>query len=96
VELFQKALEAKAAESFRKRIYNNFGIALAKLGKYPQALETFNKGGDRGQAYNNLGCIYLHQGQKEKAIQSFNKALEVRDTFYLKALQNLKTANTSY
>lgn len=96
VEFFQKALEAKSAGSFRKRIYNNFGLVLAKLGKHSQALEIFNKGGDRGQAYNNLGCIYLHQGQKEKAIQSFNKAIEVRDTFYLKALQNLKTANTSY
>lgn len=96
VELFQKALEAKAAGSFRKRIYNNLGMVLAKLGKYSQALETFTKGGDKGQAYNNLGCVYLHQGQREKAIQSFNKALEVRDTFYLKALRNLKNASTSY
>ena len=71
-------------------------MALAKLGKYSQALETFTKGGDKGQAHNNLGCVYLHQGQREKAIQSFNKALEVRDTFYLKALQNLKSASTSY
>jgi tetratricopeptide (TPR) repeat protein len=96
VEFFHKALDVKEAGSFRERIYNNLGMALAKLGKYSQALEAFTKGGDRAQAHNNLGCVYLHQGQREKAIQSFNKALEVKDTFYLKALQNLKSASTFY
>jgi tetratricopeptide (TPR) repeat protein len=71
------------------------GLALAKLGKYEEALVVFTEHGDEAQAYNNLGCVYLQKGEKKKAIRSFEKALEIKPAFYHRASQNLKKAKAA-
>jgi Flp pilus assembly protein TadD len=74
------------------RLYNNLGLALAKLGRDEEALLAFMEHGNEAQALNNLGCVYLQQGEQKKAIRAFEKALEIKPDFYHKASQNLKKA----
>ena len=80
------------SKTWEKKLYNNLGLALGKLGRYPEALEAFTHGGDEAQAYNNLGCLYLDNGDYERAAACFERATELRTSFYAKANDNLKKA----
>ena len=76
----------------RKVGYNNLGAALAKLGRYDEALEAFKHGGDEAKAYNNLGVVYLGEKRYQEAIAAFEKAMQLSPSHYLKAGENLKIA----
>ncbi len=89
VLVFQEALKTKATHG---KIYNNLGVALGKLGRYQEALEAFKRGGDEAQAYNNLGCMYFQQGEYYKAILNFQKAMDIKNTYYINAANNLERA----
>jgi len=93
VQAFNEALKIDKSDA---KIYNNLGMALAKLGRYEWAMEAFKKGGDTAAAYNNMGFVYLQMGERDKAIRSFEKAIESRPTFYLKASENLKKAKMDH
>ena len=92
INSFNKALQMKFTQ---KRVYNNLGLALCRTGRYSEALKAFREGGDEAQAYNNLGCFYLWDGKPEAAITSFEKAIGVKPSFYNKASENLRRAQTS-
>jgi tetratricopeptide (TPR) repeat protein len=78
-----------------KKIYNNMGLALGKLGRYDEALEAFKKAGDEASAYNNLGCVYLAQNKYREAAGAFQKAVELNPKYYEKARENMKYAEAS-
>jgi tetratricopeptide (TPR) repeat protein len=89
VEAFTEALKTAPAQN---KIYNNLGLALAKLGRDREALEAFKNGGDAAKAYNNLGVIYLGEKRYQEAIAAFEKAVQLSPSYYAKANENLKSA----
>ena len=74
------------------KVANNLGLALAKLGRFPQAFDAFKKGTDQAKAYNNIGIALLEAGQPQRAIVCFEKAIDLQPTFYEKANENLVQA----
>jgi cell division septation protein DedD len=92
VAAFRKALVCGPAS---RKIYNNLGLTLAKMGRYDEAWEAFALGGGEAEAHNNLGCVLLYRGEHEKARRSFEKALEASPTFYPRAVNNLEWAQRS-
>ena len=89
IEAYNKAIELRHREP---KVFNNLAMALANLGRYEEALDAFKKAGGEAQAYNNLGCIFLNLRKFNKAEQCFEKAIELKPTFYAKALENMKKA----
>jgi tetratricopeptide (TPR) repeat protein len=89
VKSYNKAIELRYREP---RVYNNLALALANLGRYEETLEAFKEAGGEAQAYNNLGCIFLNLRKYKNAEQCFKKAIELKPTFYAKALENMKKA----
>lgn len=89
VKTFTMALDSGGVEN---KVYNNLALALAKLGRFEEALEAFKRGGDEARAYNNLGYLYLLDGQAEKAVESFRRAIELNPLFYERAQKNLNRA----
>jgi len=77
------------------KVANNLGLALCRLGRYPEAIEAFKRAGDEAQAYNNLGCFHLQQKDYERAIAAFERAIGLRPAFYAQASENLKKAQAS-
>lgn len=79
-------------KAFKERVCNNLGVALARLGKYEQALEAFRIVGNDAGAYNNLGYVLFLEGRHKEAVQYFEKAMQLSPTYYTKADGNLKRA----
>ncbi len=85
----------KRAESLapqNQKVNYQLGMALAGQKRYPEALESFMKGGDEAQAYNNIGVYLFGDGQYEEAAKCFQHAIELRPTFYQEAKGNLQRA----
>ena len=77
IENFQKAIELKPDDA---SYYNNYGLALARGGKFPEAQEALNKAAaldppGAGRYYYNLGALLVNAGQNEAAGDTFKKAL---------------------
>lgn len=84
------AANAKALENFQKAIalkpddaayFNNYGLALARAGKFPEAQENLNKAATldpagAGRYFYNLGALLVNAGQNEPAGIAFKKAIE--------------------
>lgn len=84
------ALNAKSLEAFQKAItlkpddaayFNNYGLALARAGKFPEAQENLNKAAaldpaGAGRYFYNLGALLVNAGQNEPAGVAFKKAIE--------------------
>jgi tetratricopeptide (TPR) repeat protein len=68
---------------------------LGKLGRYEEALNIFEKAGDRAAVYNNLGCIYMEHDRYREAEVAFKKAIEINPSFYEKANRNLEMARAA-
>ena len=62
---------------------NNKGLALSKLGKYPEAIECYEKAlaidGNYSIALNNKGDALFKLGRYPEAIECFEKALDSKD-----------------
>ncbi|BCS89627.1 SPOR domain-containing protein [Pseudodesulfovibrio sediminis] len=89
VECFRRALKAGGVSA---RTYNNLGLALARMGRLDEALESFKYAGGEAKANNNLGYVLLSDNQPAKAVPYFEKALELSPSYYVKAADNLKRA----
>jgi len=74
------------------RIYNTLGLALAKAGRYDEALRAFKKGKDEAAAYNNIGYIYLTEGKYAQATEVLEKAIRINPRYYVKAHENMERA----
>jgi len=76
-EAYQKAIELKPAES---AYVNNFGTALVRMKKLPEALAAFEKAAqidppNAAKYYYNLGAVLMNTGQTENAGDAFKKAI---------------------
>ncbi len=91
VRTFQEAM--KLGGSSQKKIANNLGLSLAKLGHYDLAYDAYLRGMDSAKAYNNLGVAFLDEGHYARASRCFEKAIETQPTFYEKAKENLTVSN---
>lgn len=89
------AFEEALRKSGDKKIFNNYGLALMKLGKNNEAFEAFMKADSEAAAYNNIGYMYMIEGKKEEAKKSFKKAIEINPQFYVRAYENLQKANSA-
>jgi len=78
-----------------RRAYNNLALVLYKLGHDEDALLAFKHGGDEAAAYNNMGCLYLADRKYDKAKAAFEKAIGMRATYFAKAQENLKKAESA-
>ncbi|WP_080507621.1 tetratricopeptide repeat protein [Bryobacter aggregatus] len=77
IENFQKAIELKPDDA---SYYNNYGLALARGGKFAEAQEALNKAAaldpaGAGRYYYNLGALMVNAGQNEAAGEVFKKAI---------------------
>ncbi|MBZ2186529.1 MAG: tetratricopeptide repeat protein [Bryobacter sp.] len=75
---FKKAIELKGDDA---AYYNNYGLALARSGKFPEAQESLNKAAQldpagAGRYFYNLGALLVNAGQNEPAGEAFRKAIE--------------------
>lgn len=89
VDAFRRALKNGQVSA---RTYNNLGLALTRMGRLDEALESFKYAGGEARANNNLGYVLLTNNQPGKAVAYFERALELSPNFYVKAADNLKRA----
>lgn len=76
IETYNKALTLKPDDA---SIHNNYGLFLAKAGKFPDATAELEKAAQLEPAnackyYYNLGALYTNAGQVDPAIDAFKKA----------------------
>lgn len=80
---YQKTLEYEYAE--KRKVYNNIGVALTKLGRFYESAESFILALALDpyyvEAHNNLGEAYKKTGLIEKALQSCERALDIDPDF---------------
>ncbi len=74
----------------KPKVYNNLGVVLTDMEFYEEALDAFEKGGNKSVALNNLGVGYLKNGKVKEAVLYFKKAIEISPVFYVTASENLK------
>jgi Flp pilus assembly protein TadD len=89
VGTFRRALRAGGVSA---RTYNNLGLALARMGRLDEALESFKYAGGEAKANNNLGYVLLTENRPALAVPYFEKAIELSPSYYVKAADNLKRA----
>jgi tetratricopeptide (TPR) repeat protein len=77
LEAYNKALALKPDDA---SIHNNYGLALAKAGKFPDALAELEKAAQLEPAnackyYYNAGALLTNAGQVDPAIETFKKGI---------------------
>src|SRR5262245_39433516 len=86
----QKAIVAKGLESYAKALelkpddagyHNNYALALARSGKFPEAQGELTKAAqmdppNAGRYFYNLGALLVNSSQLEPAGEAFKKAIE--------------------
>jgi tetratricopeptide (TPR) repeat protein len=77
IEAYNKALELKPEDA---SIHNNYGLFLAKAGKFPEATAELEKSAQLEPAnackyYYNLGALYTNAGQVDPALDAFHKGI---------------------
>jgi tetratricopeptide (TPR) repeat protein len=78
IEAYSKAIELKPDDP---ATHNNYGLALAKAKKYPEAEAELKKAADLDpatafQRYYNLGALLSNIGQSEPASKAFKAAID--------------------
>lgn len=85
----QQAIVGKALESYAKALelkpddsayHNNYGLALARVGKYAEAQAELGKAAqlnpsEAGKYFFNLGAILVNTGHNDEAYEAFKKAV---------------------
>jgi Tfp pilus assembly protein PilF len=77
IETYGKALTIKPDDA---SIHNNYGLFLAKAGKFPDATAELEKAAQLEPAnackyYYNLGALYTNAGQTDPAVDAFKKGI---------------------
>lgn len=83
LDAYQKAIALKPDDA---GLHNNYGLALAKAHKFPEAQAELTKAAELdppngGKYYYNLGALLVNAGQNEPAAEAFKKAIEVQPTY---------------
>jgi tetratricopeptide (TPR) repeat protein len=78
LEHYGKAIELKPDDA---AYHNNFGLALARVGKYAEAQAELAKAAsldapNAGRYFFNLGAILVNTGKGDEAYEAFKKAVE--------------------
>jgi Tfp pilus assembly protein PilF len=89
IESYQKAMELKPTES---AYMNNYGTALIKMKKLPEAQAAFEKAAtmDPPNAYKyfyNLGAVLMNTGQSDAASAAFKKAIDANPKYAIAQFQ---------
>ena len=101
VEDYQKAIELKPDDA---AYHNNYGLALARAGKFPEAQAELGKAADidkpnAGRYYYNLGAILVNTGHSDEAYEAFKKATDAdpnyADAYYQIGLTLLGKASVA-
>jgi tetratricopeptide (TPR) repeat protein len=72
-----------------KPLWRNYGLLLARMERYEEALSAFEQIGNRAQASNDVGYICLVEGKLDVAEQFFRSAIEQSPAHYDMAWDNL-------
>lgn len=70
-------------------LWRNYGLLLARMGRYEEALSAFEHVGQRAGASNDVGYICMIEGNLIMAEQFFRSAIELSPDHYEAAWQNL-------
>ncbi len=81
IDAYSKAIELKPDDA---ALYNNYGLALVKAKKIPEAQEALNKAAQLDppgavRYYYNLGAVLINSNQTEPAAAAFQKAIAAYD-----------------
>jgi tetratricopeptide (TPR) repeat protein len=72
-----------------KPLWRNYGLLLARMERYEEALSAFEQIGDRAHASNDVGYVCLVEGKLDAAEQFFRSAIEQSPAHYAMAWDNL-------
>lgn len=90
IDAFLTAIETDPSSN--SKVFNNLGLALARIGRYDEALSAFKKGKGEAAAYNNIGYIHLAEGKYGQATEALEKAIRINPQYYLRAHENMERA----
>ena len=71
-------------------LWRNYGLLLARMGRYEQALSTFEQVEGRAEASNDVGYICLIEGKLDVAEQFFRSAIDLSPAHFEMAWENLR------
>lgn len=71
-------------------LWRNYGLLLARMGRYEQALSMFEQVEGRAEASNDVGYICLIEGKLEVAEQFFRSAIDQSPAHFEMAWENLR------
>jgi tetratricopeptide (TPR) repeat protein len=100
LEAYQKAIALNGDDA---AYHNNYGLALARAKKIPEAQTELTKAAQidpagAGRYYYNLGALLVNSGQMDAAAETFKKVIEVdpnyADAHYQYGLSLLAKAST--
>jgi tetratricopeptide (TPR) repeat protein len=91
----QALIEGTKLEPNNKKINNNLGLVLCKMGRFQEAFETFKRSGNEASAYYNIGCVYMIEKKYKEAIQAYQKAIDCKPEFYVEAYEKLNKAKAA-
>ena len=102
LESYQKALELAPADA---SYHNNYALALARAGKFPEMQEELGKAvqldaPNAGKYYYNLGAVLVNSNQLPAACEAFDKAIAAdagyADAYYQRGMcLTAKATNTA-
>ncbi|MBF7728641.1 tetratricopeptide repeat protein [Pseudomonas sp. N040] len=76
-------------DSGNKPLWRNYGLLLARQGRYEEALSAFEQIESRAEASNDVGYVCLIEGQLDQAEQFLRSAIEQSPSYYNIAWDNL-------
>jgi tetratricopeptide (TPR) repeat protein len=85
-QLYQRGINFDAAY---KPLWRNYGLLLARMERYEEAISALEQVGSRAQASNDVGYICLVEGKLDLAEQFFRSAIEQSPAHYASAWENL-------
>lgn len=72
-----------------KPLWRNYGLLLARMGRYEEAVSAFEQVEKRAEASNDVGYVCLVEGKLDVAEQFFRSAIELSPGHYPIARENL-------
>jgi len=83
LDAYKKAIELKPDDP---GFHNNYGLALARDKKFPEAQVELSKAAqidppNAGKYYFNLGALLVNSGHNEEAVEAFKKAIDANPNY---------------